>query len=214
MATRPLLFRRRRQPEDPARRRRPAIKCPTNCSHPDGTCPGICNNVVPELPALPALPPLPTPTLTGNADDDADGNADTMKMGANLTMRYLARTLSMGALVAAIAVCVAACNNQTGFSGSVGSTPNGPKLPSFQILGTTGTPFTATISGRPIVLDVSGKRPAQHRHLQPSEQERAAHRYQDERRQQHAECGDNNRQSRQGSSTDDGTFRHGTSANR
>ena len=40
----------------------PAIKCPTNCSHPDGTCPGICNNVVPELPAL---PPLPTPTLTG-----------------------------------------------------------------------------------------------------------------------------------------------------
>jgi hypothetical protein len=23
----------------------PAIKCPTNCSHPDGTCPGICNNV-------------------------------------------------------------------------------------------------------------------------------------------------------------------------
>lgn len=23
----------------------PALKCPTNCSHPDGTCPGICNNV-------------------------------------------------------------------------------------------------------------------------------------------------------------------------
>jgi hypothetical protein len=66
-------------------------------------------------------------------------------MGANLKMRYLARTLSMGALVAAIAVCVAACNNQTGFSGSVGSTPNGPKLPSFQILGTNGTPFSATI---------------------------------------------------------------------
>ena len=22
----------------------PALKCPTNCSHPDGTCPGICNN--------------------------------------------------------------------------------------------------------------------------------------------------------------------------
>jgi hypothetical protein len=52
----------------------------------------------------------------------------------------------MGAIGAAIAVCVAACNNQTGFSGSVGSTPNGPKLPSFQILGTTGTPFTATIN--------------------------------------------------------------------
>ena len=47
---------------------------------------------------------------------------------------------------AAIAVCVPACNNQTGFSGSVGNTPNNVKLPSFQILGTTGTPFTATIS--------------------------------------------------------------------
>jgi hypothetical protein len=68
-----------------------------------------------------------------------------MKTMSNLKMRYLARTLSMGAVVAVIAVCVAACNNQTGFSGSVGSTPNGPKLPSFQILGTTGTPFTATI---------------------------------------------------------------------
>jgi len=60
-------------------------------------------------------------------------------------MRHLVRTLSMSAIGAAIAVCVAACNNQTGFSGSVGSTPNGPKLPSFQILGTTGTSFTATI---------------------------------------------------------------------
>jgi len=52
----------------------------------------------------------------------------------------------MSAITAMLAVCVAACNNQTGFSGSVGNTPNGPKLPSFQILGTTGTPFTATIS--------------------------------------------------------------------
>jgi hypothetical protein len=52
----------------------------------------------------------------------------------------------MSLIGAAIAVCVAACNNQTGFSGSVGNTPNGPKLPSYQILGTTGTPFTATIS--------------------------------------------------------------------
>jgi hypothetical protein len=61
-------------------------------------------------------------------------------------MRQFVRTLSMSAIGATIAVCVAACNNQTGFSGSVGSTPNGPKLPSYQILGTTGTPFTATIS--------------------------------------------------------------------
>jgi hypothetical protein len=51
----------------------------------------------------------------------------------------------MGVIGAAL-VYVASCNNQTGFSGSVGNTPNGPKLPSYQILGTVGTPFTATIS--------------------------------------------------------------------
>jgi hypothetical protein len=61
-------------------------------------------------------------------------------------MRNFVGTLSMSVIGAAIAVCVAACNNQTGFSGSVGNTPNNVKLPSFQILGTTGTPFTATIS--------------------------------------------------------------------
>jgi hypothetical protein len=61
-------------------------------------------------------------------------------------MRYIARTLSLSALGAVLAISIGACNNQSGFSGSVGSTPNGPKLPSFQILGTTGTPFTATIS--------------------------------------------------------------------
>src|SRR5260370_33159096 len=66
-----------------------------------------------------------------------------MKRG---TMRHLVRTLSRGVTTAMLAVCIAACNNQTGFSGSVGNTPNGPKLPSYQILGTTGTPFTATIS--------------------------------------------------------------------
>lgn len=52
----------------------------------------------------------------------------------------------MGVIGAALAIYGASCNNQTGFSGSVGNTPNGPKLPSYQILGTVGTPFTATIS--------------------------------------------------------------------
>jgi hypothetical protein len=52
----------------------------------------------------------------------------------------------MGALAAVLAISVAACNNQTGFSGSVGSTPNGPKLTTYEILGTMGTPFTATVS--------------------------------------------------------------------
>lgn len=52
----------------------------------------------------------------------------------------------MSALGAAIAFSVAACNNQTGFSGSVGNTPNGPPLASYEILGTAGTPFTATAS--------------------------------------------------------------------
>jgi len=56
------------------------------------------------------------------------------------------RTLSMGALVAVLAFSVPACNNQTGFSGSVGNTPQGPKLTSYQILGTVGTPFNATIA--------------------------------------------------------------------
>jgi hypothetical protein len=60
-------------------------------------------------------------------------------------MRNFSRMLATGALGAMLAISIAACNNQTGFSGSVGSTPNGPKLPSFQILGTVGTPFTATI---------------------------------------------------------------------
>jgi hypothetical protein len=62
------------------------------------------------------------------------------------TMKHFVRILSMGAIGAALAIYVASCNNQTGFSGSVGNTPNGPKLPSYQILGTVGTPFTATIS--------------------------------------------------------------------
>lgn len=65
---------------------------------------------------------------------------------ASVAMRYLVRTLSMSALGAAMAFSVAACNNQTGFSGSVGNTPNGPPLASYDILGTIGTPFTATVS--------------------------------------------------------------------
>ena len=52
----------------------------------------------------------------------------------------------MSALGAALAVSAAACNNQTGFSGSVGNTPTGPALASYDILGTVGTPFTATVS--------------------------------------------------------------------
>lgn len=65
---------------------------------------------------------------------------------AGRAMRCLVRTLSMSALGAALAFSVAACNNQTGFSGSVGNTPNGPALASYEILGTLGTPFTATVS--------------------------------------------------------------------
>ncbi len=48
----------------------PAIKCPTNCSHPDGTCPGICINADPGLPPFPLLPtvtPTITPTMTPTA---------------------------------------------------------------------------------------------------------------------------------------------------
>lgn len=52
----------------------------------------------------------------------------------------------MSALGAALIFFVGACNNQTGFSGSVGNTPNGPPLASYEIVGTLGTPFTATAS--------------------------------------------------------------------
>jgi len=65
---------------------------------------------------------------------------------AHQATRYFARTLSMSAFGAALAFSIAACNNQTGFSGSVGNTPNGPPLPSYEILGTLGTPFTAEVS--------------------------------------------------------------------
>jgi hypothetical protein len=61
-------------------------------------------------------------------------------------IRQLVRIFSMSALGAALAISIAACNNQTGFSGSVGNTPNGPKLTSYELLGSVGTPFTATIS--------------------------------------------------------------------
>ncbi len=61
-------------------------------------------------------------------------------------MRSLVRALSKSMVGAALAISIAACNNQTGFSGSVGNTPNGPRLPSFNILGTAGTSFTATVS--------------------------------------------------------------------
>ena len=52
----------------------------------------------------------------------------------------------MSALGAALIFFVGACNNQTGFSGSVGNTPNGPPLASYEIVGTLGTPFSATVS--------------------------------------------------------------------
>ena len=61
-------------------------------------------------------------------------------------MRYFVRILSMSVIGAALAIYVGSCNNQTGFSGSVGNTPNGPPLASYDILGTVGTPFTATVS--------------------------------------------------------------------
>ena len=54
----------------------------------------------------------------------------------------------MAALGIALALALPACNNQSGFSGSVGNTPNGPRLASYQILGTIGTPFTATIANQ------------------------------------------------------------------
>jgi len=67
---------------------------------------------------------------------------------ANQTMRYLARTAGMAALSIALALALPACNNQSGFSGAVGNTPNGPRLASYEIVGTIGTPFTATVANQ------------------------------------------------------------------
>lgn len=61
--------------------------------------------------------------------------------------KYFPRILGATLLAAVLAISVASCNNnQGGFSGSVGNTPNGPPLTSYRILGVTGTPFTATVS--------------------------------------------------------------------
>ena len=65
---------------------------------------------------------------------------------ATRPIKFLVRALSSCALGTALALSVAACNNQSGFSGSVGSTPNVAPLASYQILGTTGTSFNATVS--------------------------------------------------------------------
>ena len=63
------------------------------------------------------------------------------------TLRYLVLILAICALGAALIFDIAACNNQTGFSGSIGNTPNGPPLASYNILGNpVGIPFTATVS--------------------------------------------------------------------
>jgi len=61
--------------------------------------------------------------------------------------RHFLRILGMSALTAVFALSAGSCNNnEGGFSGSVGNTPNGPPLTSYRILGTPGTPFNATVS--------------------------------------------------------------------
>src|SRR5260370_254251 len=63
-------------------------------------------------------------------------------------IRYFLRIVIATAGAAVLAIMVASCNNnQGGFSGSVGNTPNGPALTSYRIIGgTVGEPFTATVS--------------------------------------------------------------------
>ena len=62
--------------------------------------------------------------------------------------KYFLRIVGATALAAVLAISIASCNNnQGGFSGSVGNTPNGPPLTSYRIVGgTVGEPFTATVS--------------------------------------------------------------------
>jgi hypothetical protein len=73
------------------------------------------------------------------------GGAAVIAM-VRVAMRRAARAMLVSA-IGAVLVLIPACNNQSGFSGSVGNTPPGPRLPSFEILGNpAGTPFTATLS--------------------------------------------------------------------
>src|SRR5260370_33719605 len=62
------------------------------------------------------------------------------------TKRFFLRFVGATAFAAVFAISVASCNNnQGGFSGSVGNTPNGPALTSYRIIsGGIGQPFTAT----------------------------------------------------------------------
>ena len=79
---------------------------------------------------------------------------------SNHVSRNPLRLLAMGALGAALALSVAACNNnQGGFSGSVGNTPNGPPLTTYKITGTPGTPFNATVSNARSSWTLSGNVP-------------------------------------------------------
>ena len=74
--------------------------------------------------------------------------------------RYPLKVLTMGTLGAALALSVAACNNnQGGFSGSVGNTPNGPPLTTYKITGVPGTPFNATVSNARSSWNLSGNVP-------------------------------------------------------
>ena len=67
-------------------------------------------------------------------------------MRGDQKMGRVVQIVALSVLGVALMGWTAACNNQSGFSGSVGNTPNGPPLASYNILGTVGTPFTATVS--------------------------------------------------------------------
>jgi hypothetical protein len=75
--------------------------------------------------------------------------------------KYFLRIVGAIALVAVLAISIASCNNnQGGFSGSVGNTPNGPPLTSYRILGgTVGIPFTATVSNARSSWTLQGNTP-------------------------------------------------------
>ena len=78
----------------------------------------------------------------------------------NGEVRALLRVLVAGAMAGALMLWVAACNNnQGGFSGNVGNTPNGPPITSYRILGTVGTPFSATVSNARSSWQLSGNVP-------------------------------------------------------
>jgi hypothetical protein len=74
---------------------------------------------------------------------------------------FVLRGAALGAMCALLATAMPACNNNTGFGGFVGNTPNTTPQILFKVLGTVGTPFTLLISDARSSWTLQGNVPLQ-----------------------------------------------------